>query len=321
MQTELMVPDMHCPERVSQWQQVTGKLKGALEKQRYLRPDFLGEGAQVLLTTRCGGKSQAPFDSFNLGLHVGDNPDTVQRNREILLTDIGCRTLCFMNQTHSNKVLRVSTPEGQGASALPCASTQERLSVQDWQSDMVMLTEPIVRGLDCDGLVTNEKGLALAVMTADCLPVLMYEPHAQVVAAIHCGWKGVFNDILDQTLQQMGLLGAQATKVRALIGPGIEQRSFEVGEDFKQAFLSESAAYEQYFAPEGCPSSDGKVERVQGKYLCDLHGILKSKMLRAGLHSSNIEIGAFDTYQQDELFYSYRRQKDTGRMASVVWLG
>lgn len=309
--TSLLASPHSTPKLVQYYQDLSRKLKASLVQGHYLKMLDFAPAAQILLTTRCGTESKPPYDGFNVAHHVGDDLNQVLANREQLYKDLGCQHLCFMEQTHSNRVCIVGSQVAEDA------------------EDVIKIDQPIISGLDCDGLVTAEPGVALAVMTADCLPLLLCEPQARVVAAIHCGWRGIERGIIERALQQMVRLGAKAEQVQAFMGPAIGPQSFEVGAEvalqftdkdqlYSQAFIQEKAYVNSTNGTNGIEGVNGKLEIVADKYLCDLYQLCRISLQKVGVSSAHISGGIFDTRLQSDLFYSYRVSKITGRLASIV---
>lgn len=345
-------------------------VKAHLSHGRYIEAHDFAPVAQILLTTRCGGLSVAPYDSFNVAHHVEDKVNQVMANRQLLLKDLGCQHLCFMEQTHSKRIGIISTSacrqvneqnpaqaqnsvqaqnpsqglvhaqvqsqiKGQKQAHLQVGSTVQSNTYllvdpssitpaanSDWE--FMSIHEPLVSGLNCDGLVTSELGIALAVMTADCLPLLLCEPEARVVGAIHCGWKGLQLGIVKNAVQAMEHLGANPAKMRAVMGAAIGPRSFEVGPEVKAAFEHMSAtdvpAGQDSLWTQDCfiAEQDEQGQVVQDRFLLNLYQLCQGLLQASGVLARNIRGGEFDTRMQSEIFYSYRVSKVTGRLASIV---
>lgn len=215
-----------------------------------------------IFTSRLGGVSKAPFDSANLGLHVGDDPHDVATNRVTLETQIGM-PIVFMNQVHGDTVVLVENNE----------------------------VKPT-----CDALITTHRKLAVAVMVADCIPLLLKSDIA--VAAVHVGRKGLMNGIARKTIDAMRDLGAEV--IHSYIGPNICGRCYEVGEDI---FHEVTAKY-----PES--DSSGRTGRATLDLVSGLKRDLKDTVL-LDLSSCVLE---------DQNTFSYRRDGTTGRQAGVIWL-
>ncbi len=235
------------------------------------------ENVAGAFTNRTGGVSTEPYDSLNLGLHVGDNPDDVMSNRNRLEQAFGAQ-LVFMNQTHSSRVVTVS---GAG--------------------------DAFSEAVDADGLVCFESGIGLAVMTADCLPLLLSTADSSAVAAVHCGWRGLAGGIVENAVQ--AIRSRTQSEIVACMGPAIGPESFEVGEDVREAFLNR------------LPDADGAFRKTaavpgESKYLCSLYALCRKELAKLGI--SRVSGGIYDTFTQNDLFFSYRRDKKTGRMAGVI---
>lgn len=186
-------------------------------------------------------------------------------------------------------------------------------------ADIIKISDPIVPALDCDGLVTAERGIALAVMTADCLPLLLCDVQEHVIAAIHCGWKGIERGIIQEALNKMQTLGAQTSHIQAFMGAAIGDQSFEVGTEVKDTFIKQHKDFAAAFIQEQDFVS-GKLKNITGKYLCDLYELCRIVLQQAGVSREHISGGEFDTRMQTDVFYSYRASKVTGRLASIIWM-
>lgn len=159
---------------------------------------------------------------------------------------------------------------------------------------------------EADALYSNEAGVVCVVQTADCLPVLLCNQAGNEVAAIHAGWRGLANDIIANTLK---LFQSPASQLLAWLGPAISQSCFEVGAEVKAAFLAQSPLAEQAFINH---------PDTPDKYFADLYSLAKLQLNKLGIQS--VFGGNYCTYTQPELFFSYRRDGTTGRMASLIWL-
>lgn len=333
----LLASTERTPHLAQHYAQLSAQARAHLSHGRYIEPLDFAPAAHILLTTRCGGSSIQPYASFNVAHHVGDNLQQVGANRILMFQDLGCQHLCFMEQTHSKRIGIITTKIADKASKDNMqAQTSEQanqafvandpLSSQvvhspvetsdlDWE--FMAIAEPVVSGLNCDGLVTAESGVALAVMTADCLPLLLCDPVARVVGAIHCGWKGLHKGIVNNAVQAMAHLGAHPANIRAVMGAAIGPQSFEVGGEVKAAFeqMDRQVAARCFIAEH---DEQGKV--VPDKFLLNLYRLCQGLLQEAGVKAQHISGGEFDTRMQSDIFYSYRMAKVTGRMASVVCL-
>ena len=162
-------------------------------------------------------------------------------------------------------------------------------------------------------LVTNRRGVALGILTADCVPVLFADPDAAIIGAAHAGWKGALGGVVEATVAAMTRLGAEPGRIRAAIGPCIAQRSYEVGPEFPAAFLAENADNTDFFVP----------ARRAGHFMFDLAGYVERRLAHAGIGA--VQRAPCDTVAEEARFFSYRRsrlkgEKDYGRGLSAIVL-
>ncbi|MFA5631774.1 MAG: peptidoglycan editing factor PgeF [Porticoccaceae bacterium] len=236
------------------------------------------------VTTRAGGISSGPWATLNLGDHVGDDPQAVAANRELLRGELGLeRAPLWVNQVHGTDVLSFDP--------LPHE------------------INPV--GMTADGVCTRSDGVACAIMTADCLPVLLCDRRGTVAAAAHAGWRGLAAGILRNTVAAMA---CDPADVLAWLGPAIGPDAFEVGSEVREAFQdaalnpTQRTAIATCFAPSDAP----------GKYRADLYALAAAELAAIGVPKTYG--GGFCTFRDTERFYSYRRDGETGRMASLIWL-
>ncbi len=226
-----------------------------------------------------GGYSGPPFESFNLGCHVGDDKNVVAANRKLLADALpGAAAVSWLSQVHGTTVV-----EAGQAGPLPLADAQ-------W---------------------SRTPGAVCAVMTADCLPVLLCSVDGDVVAAAHAGWRGLLAGVLETTVAAMN---TRPQRLLAWLGPAIGPTVFEVGEEVRDGFLaaalpSEVALIAACFVP---------VANRPGHYLADLYALARARLNRLGL--TRVFGGDLCTYSDSERFFSYRRDGQTGRMASLILL-
>ncbi|WP_374991026.1 peptidoglycan editing factor PgeF [Pseudoalteromonas haloplanktis] len=225
----------------------------------------------ALSTTRTGGSSVAPFASLNLGLHVGDDEQAVLANRDHLAQYLP-QPPVWLNQVHSADVVVVDA----------------------------RFTAELI---NADALYTQLQNRPLAIMTADCLPVLLTSTCGTEVAAIHGGWRGLNLGIIANTLAHFN---APAEQVIAWLGPAIGAQKFEVGAEVKMAFCEQSLTHAAAFTV-----------LSNGKYLADIYAIARHQLNQLGV--KHISGGEYCTVSQPEQFFSYRRDGQTGRMASLIW--
>jgi YfiH family protein len=242
----------------------------------WIFPDWPApRGVHAAVTTRDGpGVSQPPFGRFNLGLRSGENEQVVRSNRGAL-----------------HQVL-----------ALPAEPRWLRQVHGTTVADLGPLPSP--EEPEADAAVSHLPGTVLAILTADCLPVLLCADDGSAIGAAHAGWRGLAAGVLEQTVEQMQ---RPAANLLAWLGPCIGAPSYEVGEEVRKAFLQQAAAAESAFTP-----------TRPGHWLCDLSVLARQRLQAAGV--MRIHGGGFDT-RMDERFYSYRREgARSGRFASLVWL-
>ncbi|QLB13641.1 hypothetical protein EV697_10585 [Bisgaardia hudsonensis] len=239
-----------------------------------IQPNWLvPKNVHGFTTTREGGVSLSPYASFNLGEHVGDDKSAVKNNRTLLVEQFSLpQQPLYLNQIHSTKVV-----------TLPYDSTD----------------------LNVDAVYTNVANQVCLVMTADCLPVLLTNKQGNEVAAIHAGWRGLCDGILEETINYFQ---CPKNEIVVWLGPAISQRAFQVGDDVVTQFIEKDPQAEKCFIVD---------PKEKGKYLGDLYGIAKQRLNNLGI--SQIFGGEHCTYTEKELFFSYRRDGKTGRMASLIW--
>jgi YfiH family protein len=243
-----------------------------------MTPDWpLPAGVRACLTTRENGVSVGPWASGNLADHVGDDSQAVLRNRQALQSQLDpVVTMAWLNQTHSTHCQTLQFP-------LP--------------------TEPP----QADASWTREKGLACAVLTADCAPILLTDEAGTMVAAVHAGWRGLANGIVAETLRALPVpVGA----LRAWIGPTICPAHFEVGPEVLAQFRARFAQADAFFQPSHLDQPS--------HYLANLPGLVKIALLHEGVR--DVTLSGLCTYADADRFYSYRRDGQTGRQASLIWL-
>jgi YfiH family protein len=236
---------------------------------------------QAFCTTRLGGHSQQPFDSLNLGLNAGDDPVAVLQNRSILRASIPSEPI-WLKQFHG---VSVSTPDLRES----CGSGP----------------------FEADAAVSNIPNEVLAILSADCMPVLFASKRGDVIGAAHAGWRGLSGGVLENTIQAMVTLSPKLSPqdISVWMGPAIGATAFEVGEDVLQAFAGQSqTALADAFRP---------IIGKPGKYLADLYVLAKDRLASQGIEK--IDGGNFCTFSDQERFFSYRRDKTTGRFASLIW--
>lgn len=257
---------------------------GALE---YLTADSLG-GSCHCFTTRLGGVSQGPLSALNLGVSRGDSPEAVRKNYEILGEAVGFapENTVFTKQVHTDLVLRVGRADrGTG----------------------------LLRGqtVDCDALITNEPGVALCCFSADCVPILLYDPEKKAAAAVHSGWRGTALGIVSKTVREMAAAyGCRPEDLRAAIGPCISQCCFETDRDVPDAMR---AAFGEAAEP--------AIRRTGEKFHVDLKALNRLWLVRAGVKPEHIDVTDACTACEPDRFWSHRRVGNTrGSLAGIIMI-
>ena len=258
----------------------------------WLVPDWTAPGVGALMTTRSGGVSAAPFDSFNLRSQTGDLPALVAEN-QARLARIACAVPVYLNQVHGARVVRLGR-----ADAAPGAPVH-----------------------DADASVTTLAGIACAVQVADCLPVLFAVPGGRAVGAAHAGWRGLAGGVIEATLGAVCEAAAcEPSQVQAWLGACIGPTRFEVGADVFERFALPVSA-DAPAAPAASAASAAPLRFVPhgpGKWLADLAGLAQDRLRAAGVRS--IHGGRWCTVTDASRFFSFRRDRVTGRMAALVWI-
>ena len=231
-------------------------------------------GVRALITTRQGGASSGAFASMNLGMRSGDIAEDVRRNRARLRQELPAEPL-WLRQVHGSAVVEADGSKGN-----------------------------TVADLEADAVVAHRPQTVCAVLSADCLPVLLCDAQGSVVAAAHAGWRGLCAGVIERTVQAMQRPGRA---LLAYLGPAIGPAAYEVGPEVRQAFIDADAQAEAAFAA-GRP----------GRYLADLYALARQRLANCGV--ANVHGGGYCTYTDQESFFSYRRDGATGRMASLIWL-
>lgn len=263
---------------------------------------------KALTTLRQGGVSQAPFDTFNLALHVGDDPSAVAENHRRLREWAKLPSEpVWLNQVHGTEVvnldeLTISKFFSSNVSASNVSAqhlTDPNLSVPDLPD----LSERI----QADASVSFKSNQVCAVMTADCLPLVLCDQSGTRVAAVHAGWKGLAAGVIEATVQK---LNCDPKTLMVWLGPAIGPLSFEVGLDVKNAFsqTGDETAFKKITQHENLPE----------KWHADLYTLATLRLKKLGI--SSIYGGGRCTYLETDSFFSYRRACPTGRMATLIWL-
>lgn len=239
---------------------------------RYIEPDWPApSGVRAASTLRDSGASSGPYASFNLGLHVGDEAQRVIENRLRLAAELGLPSSPqWLTQVHGNRVIEAGLMAGAP---------------------------------EADAIYTRVAGRVCAVMTADCLPILLCSRDGATVAAVHAGWRGLVSGVVESAIHALG-----TRELLAWLGPAIGPDAFAVGEDVRMAFRDLDPGFTAAFRPAG-----------EDKWLADIYHLGRVVLARAGVPGDAIHGGGWCTHAQPGDFFSYRRDRVTGRMATLIW--
>ena len=228
------------------------------------------------LQTECG-VGDKPYGGFNLGDHVGDDAQQVDRNRQRLKRTTSA-TPIWLSQVHGINVANLGLP--------------------------------MVTPVEVDAAMTEQRGLACSIMTADCLPVLVADRQARVVGAAHAGWRGLAEGVIQALLAALTAVpGVTCRDLTVWLGPAIGPTAFEVGAEVREAFVVLNPSHGRRFNP---------LAGSSGKYLADLPGLARDILQQEGVE--DVTLSGLCTVSLPTRFYSYRRDGVTGRMASLIWL-
>jgi YfiH family protein len=255
---------------------------------QWLRPRFSSARVAALMTTRHGGVSPPPFDSFNPRPGIGDDPQAVLLNRQRMQAWIG-RPPILLNQVHGNDLLDLDA------------------AVADFRP------RPGALAGDADASLTRRTDIACEIQVADCLPVLVADPQGRVAAAAHAGWRGLAAGVVEKTvLAAAQAAGVAPQSMEVWLGPCIGPQCFEVGADVQQALSRHSEQAPACFAQLPEP----------GKWLADLASLARLRLQAMGVTaiSGNDSSSMWCTYTQAQQFFSYRRDRQCGRMSALIWL-
>lgn len=238
----------------------------------FVYPDWPAPvNVRAVTTTRTGGFSRRPYASLNLSDRVGDDAQAVARNRALLREALGLPAEpLWLDQVHGTTVINATAASGAAA----------------------------------DGAWTNEHGVVLAALTADCLPVFLCDRTGAQIALLHAGWRGLAAGIVEAGVRALGSPGAE---LLAWLGPAIGPLSYEVGEEVRQAFLSQDPGAAEAFRA-----------NANGRWHADLYALARRRLRALGVQA--VFGGQRCTFLEEDRFFSHRRDGRCGRMASLLWL-
>lgn len=268
----------------------------------WIEPDWPAPAmVRAVSTLRTGGASLAPYASLNLGGHVGDAPVAVAENRRCLAAAAGLPSEpVWLTQVHGIDVVDLDANGQADAARRPdtpvlvdasgCADVSER-SIPE-------------RAQPADAAFTRQPGRVCAILTADCLPILLAADSGDLVAAVHAGWRGLAGGVIEATVRALGVAPA---KLLAWLGPAIGPGHFEVGAEVRGVLLRGDPGAEAAFAP-----------NARGRFMADLPELARRRLASLGV--GRIYGGGHCTYAEGALYFSHRRDGLTGRQATLIWL-
>ena len=232
--------------------------------------------------SRKNGVSKGYYKSLNCGLGSNDNRSNVFKNLEFVSEKIACsrKSLITLDQRHTNQIV--------------------------YFKDNIDVKNKLVG----DAMVSQVKNVGIGILTADCAPILFYDPKKKIIGCAHAGWKGAFNGVIQNTVKKFNELNSNNKDIIAVIGPCISKKNYEVKQDLFNKFISKNSFNKKFFKKIG-----------NGKFLFDLRNYINNEL--TSLNIENIENIEMDTFSEEEFFYSYRRslhnkEKDYGRCISVI---
>lgn len=239
-----------------------------------------------------GGVSAAPYDSLNLGDHVGDDPAAVAENRRRLRAAAGLPAEpAWLAQVHGTRVVDLDAESDFDAAAQPTAPARGSLGA-------------------ADAAFTRRRGRVCAILTADCLPLLLAAESGDLVAAVHAGWRGLAGGVIEATVKSLQIapaLRAAPQTLMAWLGPAIGPKHFEVGAEVREALLKDDLGAEGAFVPS-----------ARGRFMADLYMLVHRRLSALGV--VRIYGGGQCTYAEGDRYFSHRRDGMTGRQATLIWL-
>ncbi|HVC37119.1 MAG TPA: peptidoglycan editing factor PgeF [Gammaproteobacteria bacterium] len=267
-------------------------------RDKWFVPDWPAPAkVRAVSTTRTGGVSTGVYAALNLGAHVGDAAEFVSENRRRLRAELNLykepRWLKQMHGAHVATIRHLKNPLSPTAVG---ERGRVRGSAQATQAGNLEAT--------ADAAITQSTDEACVILTADCLPVLFCERTGHTVAAAHAGWRGLAAGVLEATVAAMR---TPAEDILVWLGPAIGPLAYEVGDEVRAALMHEQPLAELAFESTGAD-----------KWLCDLYLLASQRLRHAGIR--HIYGGGFCTYSDRERFFSYRRDGECGRMATLIWI-
>jgi YfiH family protein len=248
-------------------------------REKYLFDNLSNQNLLVHLVSK---KNHTKEYHFSLALHTDENPQRILKNRAIIQAEFPLMRFMVANQTHSSNIETIDNQESKG-----------------WNTQ-----ESVIK--DCDALISNQKGVMLTILTADCVPILLFDPQQKAVGAVHAGWRGTEQEIVFKTVEKMvETFGSNPKDIIAGVAPSIGVCCYEVEEDVAKHFFDDGNAY----------------TKKGDKFMLNLPHVNKMQLLRAGLSEENIEMSGICTACEVEDYFSYRKEQGcSGRFMSMIGL-
>jgi len=232
--------------------------------------------------SRKNGFSKGIYESLNCGIGSSDDKENILKNLKLVSNKINCSkdSLITLNQKHTNQVIHFKNEKS------------------------------VKNKLTADAIVSEVKNIGIGILTADCAPILFYDPKKKIIGCAHSGWKGALSGIIKNTVKKFNELNSNSNDLIAIVGPCIAKQNYKVKEDFFNKFISQENNNKVFF------------EKIDNeRFLFDLRAFINKEILKSGI--KNVENLEMDTFSQKEFFYSYRRsqlnkEKDYGRCISVI---
>lgn len=242
------------------------------------------DGVTYFTTQRVGGYSQGSWKGLNLGEHCGDDPAHVERNRQLLYESLPSIPH-WLNQVHGTQIYHAQAP--------------------------LAMAQPWCAAPEADAAWTDTAHTVLAILTADCLPVVIADAQGSIVGVAHAGWRGLLQGVVERLFLQLVKQRPSTKAWRVWIGPAISQEVFEVGSEVRQAFIKRNEKLHLFF----------KTSTEKNKYYADLNQIAAFLLKEMTDFEIDISDSNACTYIENQQYYSYRKQAQTGRIATLAWLG
>ena len=248
----------------------------------YTTQTFINPNIAYGFFTRKDGFSFNNYSSLNCSYSSGDQYVAVKKNikQAQKKLQLEMKKLKLINQIHSNKVIIINNKN-------------------------------FIKPFEADGMITQDKNISIAVLTADCCPIFLFDKEASFISCLHAGWRGCYINIVENALKKIKRIQPRTKNINAIIGPCLNKINFEMNKDLKEKFIKKESSYKNFFID----------KKQNNKFLFDMQGLIKFQLLKNDI--TNIENIELDTYSNKELFFSHRRsthndKMPTGRMINII---